>query len=196
MINMLEEKDKLINILTEQYSKSLINLDDFEKSVSQVNKVESVKELKVIKKEIYENADLILIEEPTAEAQAKRYSINKHSGFALGKVKKQKYETVFSWRSITTEPVNGHAGKFSCVFGGNQIKVKDLPMGKTVMQVECVFGTMEIFVPKEIKIVNKITPILAGVFMPAENDDIYGEDRPELHIKGEAVFGNITITRT
>ena len=200
MVDVFKEKEALTNELSDQYAKSLISLDEFESMIDQVNKVESLKQLNAVKKAVCENTGLMLSEDYKKEAKNPSLVTNSlaTSSLAPGKVKKRSYETVFSRSSVVAEAINGHAGNFSCVFGTNQIKVNNLPMGKTVLKVETVFGLTEIFVSKKIKIVNKVTPIFAGVFMPAdeEKDDNYvPEGWPELHIKGEAVFGNITIKR-
>jgi hypothetical protein len=194
MINMFEEKEKLTAELSEQYSKSIINLNDFEKMIDEVNKIDSAKELIVVKKMVYENPDLSLIEDGKEKDRKAVEKENNTFVMSPKKFKKRKYENIFSSRSITAEPVNGHAGKFSCVFGSNQIKINSLPRGETVLQLETAFGSTEIFVPKRIKIVNEVTAVFASVSVP-DNEEIAYEDQPELRIKGDAVFANITVHR-
>ena len=192
MINVFEEKEKLTNELSDQYAKSLINLEEFESMIVEINKVESIKELNAVRQIVNENNKLIGIGETENKPVNKVY---KEAVIIPGKFKKQKYETVFSSREIVAESVNGHAGLFSCVFSRNKIKIDDLPQGKTVLEIDSVFSLTEIVVPKEIKIVNKLSPVFAGVSIP--DDEYAGSygDRPELHIKGEAIFGNVSVIR-
>jgi hypothetical protein len=172
MIDVFEEKEKLTHELSEQYSRSIISLEEYEKMIDSVNKVESVRELRAVQKMALNNSDLSLPGDNS-----------------------QKHVTVFSWRSATPEPVNGNAGRYVCVFGTNQIKVNDLPKGRTFLHVDSIFGLTEIFVSKKIKLINNVIPVMSGIFTSnaAENTD---GNSPELHLTGKAVFGNITIIRT
>jgi len=172
MIDVFEEKEKLTRELSDQYSRSIISLEEYEKMIDSVNKIESVNELRAVQRMTRNDSELSLPGENS-----------------------QKHVTVFSWRSVTLDPVNGDAGKYTCVFGTNQIKVNDLPEGKTFLHVESIFGLTEIFVSKKIKLINDIVPVMSGIFTSnvAENTD---SNSPELHLTGKAVFGNITIVRT
>jgi hypothetical protein len=122
---------------------------------------------------------------------------------------KQKHLSVFSWRSSTVKPIHGNAGTYISVLGANRITISehDLPKGKTVLTVHSILGLTEIYVPKNVKIINKTTPFLAGVFAretslqeaPGETGvNGIGDDTgtPELYILGRAILGNITIIRT
>jgi hypothetical protein len=172
MINVTEEKEKLTKALTDQYSKSNINLSDYESMVDQVTKVDSVKELRIVQKHLSENCELTLYED-----------------------KPDNYGTIFSWRNITAKSINGNAGNFSCIFGGTEIKVNDLPLGNTTLNVKAVFGLIKILVPKNIRIVNNVTPVFSGVFAPNIYEHDESGDGPVLNITGESVFGNITIIK-
>jgi len=195
MIDMFEEKEKLTHELSDQYSRSIISLEEYEKMIDSVNKIESVRELRDVQRMALSNSELSLPKDPG-----------------------QKHVTVFSLRSVTLDPVNGNAGKYTCVFGTNQIKVNDLPQGKTFLRVDAVFGLTEIYVPKKVKLINNVIPIfgmteivvpkknklikniisvMSGTFPPnADKEKEPDDNSPELYITGKAVFGNITIIRT
>ena len=187
MVDVFKEKEALANELSDQYAKSLISLDEFESMIVEVSKVESLKQLDAVKKTVRENTGI------TLDEGFKNENLKKNTAFAPGKVKKREYETVFSSRSIVAESINGHAGNFTCVFGSNKIKIGDLPAGKTVLKLETVFGHTKIIVPKNVKIVNNVSAVFASVTTPP--DEYTPSGGPELHIKGEAVFGNIVIKR-
>jgi len=172
MINVTEEKEKLTKALTDQYSKSVISLNDYESMIDQVTKADSVKALQTVQKQLSENRELTLYDDDDRENV-----------------------TVFSWRNVTAKSTNGNAGNFTSVFGATQIKINDLPAGNTTLKVKAVFGLIEIFVPKNIKIVNKVTPVFSGVFAPNiyEHDDY--DDKSVLTITGKSVFGNVTIRK-
>jgi hypothetical protein len=173
MIDVMAEKEKLMDTLSDQYSKSIINLSDYESMIDKVNKADSIKELQIVQKQAAENGGLTLYDDED-----------------------QKHLTVFSWRNINAKSINGNAGKFKSVFGGTQIKIDDLPPGITKLNVKAVFGLIEIFVPGNIKVVNKVIPVFAGVFAPNSGDHDENDSMPVLHITGSAVFGNVTIIKT
>jgi len=170
MVDVIKEKERLTHDLTDQYSKSIISLEEYEGKIDMVNKVDSVKELKAVQK-ICGIVDPMLLENSEEEQL-----------------------TIFSWRSTNVKPVNGNAGKFVCVFGTNRITINDMPKGKTVLHVESIFGLTEILIPKNVRVINRATPIISGIFFTDETER--EDDAPELYITGTAVFGNITIIRT
>jgi len=174
MINVTEEKEKLTQALTEQYSKSVISLEDYESMIEQVTKADSVKELRNVQKLFNENCKLTSYDD----------SDNNHEQV-----------TVFSWRDVTAKSINGKAGNFTSVFGTTQIKINDLPAGSTTLKVKAVFGLIEVFVPKNVKIENNITPVFSGVFAPNTDESDGADGKSVLKITGEAVFGNVTIIK-
>ncbi|WP_461256989.1 hypothetical protein, partial [Treponema sp. R80B11-R83G3] len=99
------------------------------------------------------------------------------------------------WRNVNAKSINGNAGNFTSVFGTTQIKINDLPAGNTTLKVKAVFGLIEIYVPKNIKIENNITPVFSGVFAPNTGDRDDADGKSVLNITGKSVFGNVTIIR-
>jgi hypothetical protein len=178
MINVDEEKDKLTQKLSEQYSQNIINMDEYERILEYINKIETGKEITIVQKIIQENNAL---------------TTAKNNEIIIPKTN-EKHLSMFSWRSSNVRPVNGNGGKYMSVFGTNQIIVDNLPKGRTVINVSSIFGLTEIIVSNNIKITNKIAPVFSGIFSPyGINKE--GEDLPELYITGRAVFGNITIKK-
>ena len=177
MINLDEEKEKLFDKLSEQYSKNIINIEEYERIVEYVNKIETNSELIIIERVIDENNrrnnDISMI------PHNKNY---------------EKHPAVFSWKSTNLKSYNGNGGKYLSLFGTNRIIIDNLPKGKTVINVDSIFGLTEIVLPKNIKIINNIVPVFSGIFIPDETNE-NESDIPELYITGKAVFGNITIIR-
>jgi predicted membrane protein len=174
MINVTEEKEKLTQALTEQYSKSVINLDDYESMIEQVTKADSIKELRNVQKQLGENCELTPYED----------NDNAHE-----------QKTVFSWRNVTAKSINGNAGNFTSVFGTTQIRINDLPAGKTTLKVKVVFGLIEIFVPKNVKIENNVNTVFSAVFAPNIDERDGVDNKAVLNITGKSVFGNVSIIR-
>ncbi|MDR1029990.1 MAG: hypothetical protein LBL76_03855 [Treponema sp.] len=172
MFNIDEEKDTLTKELSEQYSQNIISMEEYERILEYINKIETKKEASIIEKIIQEN------------------SIEKNE-IMMPKTK-ENYVSMFSWRTTNVKSINGSGGKFISLFGTNRIIVDNLPKGKTVLQVNSIFGLTEIIVSKNIKIINKTVPIFSGIFSPNEINR-ENEELPELYIVGKAIFGNITI---
>jgi len=175
MVNS-EEKERLIGKLSEQYSKNILNIEEYERIIEYVNKIETTAEASIIEKIIDEN------------------NLKNSGELTVPRDNDEKHLAVFSWRSTNLKSYNGSGGKYLSLFGTNRIIIDDLPKGKTVINVDSIFGFTEIVISKDVKIINKTTPVFSGVFMPDEANEGEGE-MPELHITGKVVFGNITIIR-
>jgi hypothetical protein len=178
MFNVDEEKDNLIKKLSEQYSQNIINMEEYERILDYINKIETKKEINIIGKIIRENSE-----------ENNELTIIQNNEIMLPKIK-EKHLSMFAWRTSNIKPMNGNGGKYISLFGTNQIIVDDLPEGRTVLNVNSIFGLTEIIIPNNIKITNKVVPIFAGIFIPQITEE---NDKHELYITGKAVFGNITI---
>jgi hypothetical protein len=180
VFNIDEEKEKLTQKLSEQYAQNIINMEEYERIVDYINKIETVKEVNVIERIIDGNNV-----EYSALTQNRSNEIMMPKG-------KEKYLSAFSWRTTNVKPINGHGGEYISFFGTNRIIMDNLPKGRTVIKVNSIFGLTEIIVSKNIKVINKAAPIFSGIFIPAEINK-EDEELPELYIVGKAVFGNITV---
>jgi hypothetical protein len=185
MITIDEAKTKLTEELSEQYSQNRVTMEEYERIIEYIHKIETGKEIAIIEKVIQENKN----------KENNELIVPDTNGG-------EKHLALFSWRSSMLKPVQGNAGNYLSLFGANRIVIEDLPKGKTILTVNSIFGLTEIIVAKDIKIINKTIPVFAGIFAPNEIYDTKsgGEnegsnDTPELYITGTAIFGNITIIR-
>jgi hypothetical protein len=183
MFNIDEERDKLTKKLSEQYSQNTITMDEYERMLEYINKIETGKEINIIEKAIQEN-----------EANNNELPAMRNNEIAAVS-NKGTHWSMFSWRTSNLMPLNGNGGKYISLFGTNRIIVDNLPKGRTVLNVNSIFGLTEIVVSPKIKIINKIAPIFSGIFFP-DGTNSGGEELPELYIVGKAIFGNITIKTT
>lgn len=205
MFNTGAAKERLTQGLSELYAHDAIHIEEYERILEYINKIETEKEAAVIEKIIYEHGNH---EAPAVRAGAPREMngqyVEPYTG-GRGIAHSQpdaSHLSVFSWRSTNVRPVNGDGGAFTSVFGVNRIIVDRLPQGRTFLHVHSVFGLSEIVVSKGIRITNRAIPVFGGVFMTppdagTDEDGDAGENAelPELYITGAAVFGNITIVR-
>ena len=187
---MITEKDRLTQTLSDQYSKNIININEYEKMLDLVNKVETVRDVMVIEKMSKAYSDMVI---PEQRESAPAYA---HSAKLMPKTKNTEYTSIFSNREVVINPESGKAGTFTSVFGNMDVKVAGLSEGRTKLLVEAVFGNITIYVPAYVRVKTNVTPVFGSV--SSDNDsfpDSGADDRPELYIKGEAVFGNISIKR-
>jgi hypothetical protein len=181
MFNLDEEKDNLTKKLSEQYSRNIISMEEYERLLEYISKVETKKEIYIVEKIIQESG-----------IDNNELTVKQNYEITIPKTN-DNHLSMFSWRTSNIKPMNGNGGKYVSVFGANRIIVDDLPKGKTIMNVTSIFGLTEIIVPsKNIKIISKVSPIFSGVFTPNKINKT-DEDLPELYIVGKAVFGNVTI---
>jgi hypothetical protein len=180
MFDIHDERDKLTKKLSEQYSQNRITMDEYERILEYIHKVETRREITIIEKIIRENnAD------DHAEPEDGNYKIaaSKSTGTHL---------SMFSWRTSNLKPMNGDGGNYISLFGANRILVDNLPKGTTVLKVNSLFGLTEIVISQKVKIRNNTVSVFSGVFSPVEAGR-EGEELPELCIAGKVLFGNITI---
>jgi hypothetical protein len=182
MFNLDDEKDKLIHKLSEQYSQNIIDMEEYGRILDYINKIEKRKEIEIIEKIINENM-----------TENTKLSIIKNNEIIIPK-SNEKHLSMFSWRTTNIKSINGYGGKFFSIFGANRVIVDNLPKGRTVLNVNSIFGLTEIIVPDNVKVVNKTIPIFSGIFTPNEIM-IENEETSELYIVGRAVFGNITVMK-
>ncbi|GHV80888.1 hypothetical protein AGMMS49944_26790 [Spirochaetia bacterium] len=175
-----DEKEQITRALSEQYAQNSIDLEEYERLIEYVQKISTSRELKNVKKIVAENTH------------------GDTGTLILPEAGGEKHLSVFSWRSSTVKPVQGNAGTYASVLGANSIRINehDLPKGKTVLTVHSILGLTEIHIPKNVRVINKTTPFLAGVFSPNEPAASDDTEAPELYILGRAILGNITIIRT
>jgi hypothetical protein len=174
------EKEKLIKTLSEKYSQNIITMEEYERILDYINKIRTEKEINIIEKIILEN-DVNASDSITIQGNKVTKNKTQETDFSM-----------FSSRTINIEPIDGNGGNFTCFFGADRIILEKLPKGRTVLNVNSIFGLTEIVISRDIKIINKVTPLFSGIFIPNEVNGS-DEELPELCIIGKAIFGNITI---
>jgi hypothetical protein len=175
-----DEKEKLVKMLSEKYSQNIITMEEYERILEYINKIETKKEINIIEKIILEN-----IVNANELAKMPRNEVTTPET-------EESHLSVFSWRTTNVKPLNGNGGKFTSCFGTNRIILENLPKGRTVLSVNSIFGLTEIIITQDIKIINKAVPIFSGIFTPNGMNG-WDEELPELCITGNAIFGNITV---
>jgi hypothetical protein len=181
VFNLNEEKDKLAEKLAEQFSQNIIDMEEYERILEYINKIETKREINIIEKIMKEN----IIEE-------KQSSLDKN-GVIPAQEKNKTHLTVFSATTSYINPLDGNGGEYNCYFGENKIVVNNLPKGKTLLNIKSIFGETKIIIAENIKITNKIIPIFSEIVDTAVKRNGDDDELPELYIIGKVIFGEIKI---
>jgi hypothetical protein len=175
-----EEKTALTEKLSEQYSHNVIDMGEYERLLEYVNKIETVKELNLLKKIIDDNSEVVMENSPEEKIE-----IPQHSGG-------WKSLALFSNRTSEITPRKGYGGSFESIFGMNRVIADNLPAGRTLINVSSIFGHTEIVVPKNVRVVSDIESIFGNVHIPNKINRQTGCSS-ELYITGSIIFGNVSV---
>jgi len=99
--------------------------------------------------------------------------------------------------NITSENFKG--GSITAIFGGGKLDLREAqlnPSGRAVLNIDAIFGGMEIIVPPDWKVIFKTTNIFGG-FQVKKNGISHAQVNPQkqLIIVGNAVFGGGDVKR-
>ena len=183
-LKLEEEKNTLTEKLSDQYSQNVIDLGEYERLLEYVNKIETVKELNFIKNIIQSNSANF---PGNAESTDEEIEIPRQIDFG-------KNLAFFSSRSSAIQPHKGYGGNFDSIFGTHKIIAENLPYGRTVININSLFGSTEIVVPKNIKVTDNVASIFGNVDIPKKTNS-QADGLSELHIVGSVIFGNVQVKR-
>lgn len=103
------------------------------------------------------------------------------------------YTGVFSNLDVSNKSQNFKGGKATSVFGRVTVDLRDIKIqGNAYFEASSVFGTLQIYVPKDIPVKLNIVPVFGGYhnmasFAPPD------PSAPYIEIKGASVFGSIEV---
>jgi predicted membrane protein len=100
---------------------------------------------------------------------------------------------VFSGTARKFESQNFRGGKADVVFGSAEIDLRDarLAGGQATLVLSAVFGSIEVFVPRDWQVVLEGTPVLGSI--ESHKKAATAAPTETLIIKGSAVFGSIEV---
>ncbi|MDR0382794.1 MAG: cell wall-active antibiotics response protein [Spirochaetaceae bacterium] len=176
-------KDKITEELSRQYSLNKISLEEYERLIEYAHKIETEKELIIIRKIINEN-DLTT----AYKNDGKEITDNAHI--------KHDY-TILSSRKMSGSALNEINGKIITILGDTHIIIDNDDLAEdeneTFIDIVVVLGDIVIHVPKNITVINKAVPILGDVSGNEGNRN--GNQGKKLIIKGKVILGNMTVRR-
>ena len=181
-----ERKDKAIENLSNSFAKNRLPLEEYERLVEYINKIESERELVVVEKIVaeYDGDDAAKPAAADNDDEPDHYHHNPSTRNNL---------TVLSSRTLSGPLKSG--SQFISVLGSTEIKVRkeDLTKRCTELNMVSILGENVVFVEPGIRVINRVIPILGGAWVDKKVRKQAQEAEPELVISGQALLGNVTV---
>jgi hypothetical protein len=191
-----ERKNKAVETLSASYAKNKLPLEEYERLVEYINKIESERELIIVEKIVAEYNSSKTPSENSAYTDDEPASYDDDDDMPDYNRSYNNLNTnlaFFSARTVSGPVKNG--AQFLSIFGSEQIKIRraDLRKGRTFLDVVSLFGDNTILVEDGIRVINKAIPIFGNSDVSRKvNNQAQNGDR-ELVINGAAMFGNISV---
>jgi len=181
LIILEERKEKAIENLSTSFAKNRLPLEEFERLVEYINKIESERELIIVEKIVAEfdgNGEAAFAEEDEPQDQ-QRHPLNNL--------------TVLSSRTFTGPLKSG--SHFVGILGSGCIKIRkaNLKKQQTVLNVLSILSDYVIMVESGIRVINNAVPILGDSKTNSKVDKEAESGGPELIISGTALLGDISV---
>ena len=189
-----ERKEKSIESLSDSFAKNKLPLEEYERLVEYINKIESERELVVVEKMVREYAaDYDSNGTKTEPAVYDDDDDEYHSVYKPNQQNSGSNITILSNRTVNG-PVKSGA-QFVSILGSECIKIRkaDLSKRRTKINVVSILGDSTVMVESGIRVINKAIPILGNAEIDYRVENQARENEPELVISGAALLGNITI---
>jgi hypothetical protein len=192
-----ERKEKAIENLSNSYAKNKLPLEEYERLVEYINKIESERELVVVEK--------IVAEYDAGKMSGKKAGTNVAydddeddeedytSKYNAGRTFANSNVSILSSRSFQGPIKSGT--EFFSLLGSAQIRVRkeDLSKRRTVLNVVSILGDCSIYVESGIRVNNKAIPILGSASVNHKVKRETEDEAPELVISGAALLGEISV---
>ena len=182
-----ERKGKAIEDLSDSFAKNKLPLEEYERLVEYINKIESERELVLVEKMVAEFKGSELPKENAYDEEDyiddyPQHGYNQSSNLA-----------VLSSRTFTGPLKSG--SQFISILGSEHIKIRktDLKKRKTNLNVLTILGDCVVFVESGIQVSNRAIPILGGAWTDGKVNRQARAGEPEIIISGAALLGNVTV---
>jgi hypothetical protein len=181
-----ERKEKAIESLSDSFAKNRLPLEEYERLVEYINKIESERELALVEKIVAEH-DVGYGENKTPVYDDDDDDDDPDYRQSSSNV------AILSSRNFTGPLKSG--SEIVSILGNGNIKVRnaDLSKRQTVLNVVTVLGDTTIYVESGIRVHNKAMPILGNSSVNHKVNKQAQQEGPEIVIEGVAVLGSITV---
>lgn len=191
-----ERKEKAVETLCASYSKNRLPLEEYERLVEYINKIESERELIVVEKIVAEYNRSDSPENKTAQPDPEKVSYDNEDASYFpehGYNSSRENLTVLSSR-VFQGPVKS-GSQFVSILGNERIIIRkeDLRAGRTILDIVSVLGDSVVLVERGISVINRAIPILGNSDTRIKDYKNTVNNDKELIISGAAILGNITV---
>ena len=192
-----ERKDKAIEKLSDSYAKNRLPMEEYERLVEYINKIESERELVVVEK---------IVAEYGVDDGANYDGANYGAGISRDD---DDYDDIDNYPRHDTNVMNNlsilstrvfsgpvrSGAQFAAILGSAEIKIRKRDLGKrrTVLNTVAILGDCTIRVERGIRVINKAIPILGNAVVDRYAGGQGRDNEPEIVISGAALLGNITV---
>ena len=185
-----ERKGKAVESLSDSFAKNKLPLEEYERLVEYINKIESERELVVVEKIVaeYGKDETRPAFEDNDDEEPEYYPRHNNNFSVSGS-----NLTVLSSRTFSGPLKSG--ASFVSLLGSSHIVVRrsDLTKKKTTLDVVAILGDTVISVESGIRVSNRSIAILGGSWVDKKAEKQARNDDPEIVITGAAILGNITV---
>jgi Cell wall-active antibiotics response 4TMS YvqF len=195
LVALRQRRQEVIDRLTDDFARDLIEVDEFEMRVDQAHRAPSIEALEKV---VADLAPLEATAQPISPERAMELHPSRTPATALATNRAERrwavavmggVERKGSWRVP-------HTLRVVCVMGGAEIDFRevDLPPGVTQVKIVCMMGGAEIIVPPDLAVECDGIAIMGGFEQldraPAKTDP----EAPLLRVSGIAFMGGFTIS--
>jgi len=189
-----ERKEKAIEDLSDSFAKNKLPLEEYERLVEYINKIESERELVVVEKMVAEYRG----SETPGESRDKSFKYDDDEDDDVPEHYHHHLATRNNLALLSSRMISGplqSRSEFVSILGSTEIKVRmeDLAKRRTTVDVVSILGETVIYVEPGIRVVNNAIPILGGSWTNSKVNKLAQDRGPELVITGAALLGNITV---
>ena len=185
-----ERKEKAVEDLSTSYAKNRLPLEEYERIVEYINKIESERELVVVEKIVAEYS--VTPEKKSEKSVVYDDDDDEPDHYHQGNSGLNNL-AILSSRTISGPLKTG--SQFISILGSTQIKIRkeDLRKRQTFLSVATILGDCTISVESGIRVINKAIPILGNTDVSNKVNKQVSDDDPEIIISGAALLGNISV---
>ena len=176
-----ERKETAVVRLSESYAKNRLPLEEYERLVEYINKIESERELVVVEKIVAE------YNEPETPVNDSDYDDEPDYSHSTSNL------TALSSRTISGPFKSGE--QFVNILGTTYIKVRksDLTKRKTVLNIVSVLGECVISVESGIRVSNKAIPVLGSASVDSRINKHAQQGDAEIVVSGMSLLGEVKV---
>jgi len=212
-------RDEVVEMLTACYGENLLELEEFERRVTEVEKATSLEEIDLLILDLpnsflknltlFEKEELktlsnikdtsTTLSNPKENKESKKSSIS-NSNFNSRKGKlglrknSQKSVAILGERRLSGDLIKSNELYFVAIMGSVRADFSTIEISEDIfIKVTAIMGEIRITVPKNVKVIFDVTPIMGEAKADKGVNSEIDENSPVIRITGTAIMGEIRV---